>query len=981
MAAYSAAALRAIGQGTSKSRINTVVFQTLKDLKVRKDHRGCRGGFRQRCFNFSSYLNNQHDQPISVIVNNRRAYAVNKGGRDTVLKTLTEQFKWDLPTFLNTNARSLENKVNELGDMLREHVIGIAGITETWGVDNQTDDAFSASGYDIIRRDRGSKGGGVLCYVRSDIPYKKYDQLMDDELETLWITARPPKLPREFSNLVVGVVYHPPRANNRRMISHLCTNLDTLLKDHPHSGIVLMGDLNTLPDHSIKSSYNLKQIVTKPTRGANILDKVLTNMRDKYLTPAILDPLGASDHNVVICKPIPACRVQAPKAIPVSVRSTGQNQRAMFANDLMKTNWTSLYAMDSCEEQFTHFQSTINGFLDQHMPLRKSKSCPTDRPWVTTHFRDLICDRRKAYSTGNTSLYNYLRNKVNRLNRKLKSNYYKNTVEKLKASDSRNWWKEIKSITGTNVRGGNELNGLANSMCEGDNQSLANKVNGFFQSVSSDLPKLDRSLLPPKPDHVPDKYIIPVIEVEKQLMKLDTRKAPGPDNIPTWVLHDFPGYLAPPICCIFNTSIREGRLPSVWKKATTRPIPKVIPPKKIETDLRPISLTCVISKEMESHMVGWIWEIVCSSLDPFQFGAIPKCSTVHALVDIFDQWFKMTDDSRKKNYVHAVLVDYSKAFDRINPNILIKKLAALGVPPLLLHWVADFLCDRTQKVKVGNSLSDELDVWGIVPQGTKLGVFLFLLMINDLFTPLPTYKYVDDTTLFVVTNDTKDTSLQKAVDHVVTWSKKNDMRLNAIKTKEMLISFTKSTPEVSNITVDGRPLERVETIKLLGILISCDLTWGPHIEYIVKKGQQKLYCLTTLKRSSVACEDIINIFCSKVRPILEYGAPIWHGGLTKEQSNALEDIQVRACKIAMPKKAYSDALKQVNIPTLAERRLSICKAFFVKMQNPKDKLHKMLPPIKENVPNTRHSVQYSLPRTRTSRYKNSFLPFALYNLQ
>ena len=59
------------------------------------------------------------------------------------------------------------------------------------------------------------------------------------------------------------------------------------------------------------------------------------------------------------------------------------------------------------------------------------------------------------------------------------------------------------------------------------------------------------------------------------------------------------------------------------------------------------------------------------------------------------------------------------------------------------------------------------------------------------------------------------------------------MRLNAMKTKEMLISFTKSTPEVSNITVDGRPLERVETIKLLSILISCDLTWGPHTEYII----------------------------------------------------------------------------------------------------------------------------------------------------
>ena len=94
---------------------------------------------------------------------------------------------------------------------------------------------------------------------------------------------------------------------------------------------------------------------------------------------------------------------------------------------------------------------------------------------------------------------------------------------------------------------------------------------------------------------------------------------------------------------------------------------------------------------------------------------------------------------------------------------------------------------------------------------------------------MPTYKYVDDITLFSITNDAKDSILQEAINKVVSWSSENDMRLNATQTKEMLISFSKSPPEVPHVIVHGSCLERVETTKLLGIQISCDLTWGPHM--------------------------------------------------------------------------------------------------------------------------------------------------------
>ena len=567
------------------------------------------------------------------------------------------------------------------------------------------------------------------------------------------------------------------------------------------------------------------------------------------------------------------------------------------------------------------------------------------------------------------------------MSKALKSNYYQTTVEDLKTNNPRKWWNEVKQLTGSASNSSGDLRGLTNSLCDGDSLKLANRVNDFFQSVSKDLPKPDKSILPPKSDHIPDKYIITVLEVEKQLMKVDIRKAPGPDGVPTWMLHDFPGVLAPPICSIFNASIREGILPSMWKSANTRPIPKVPQPKQIEKDLRPISLTCILSKELETHVVKWLWELVMPFMDPYQFGAMMKCSTVHALVEICNEWFSSTDDSRDKNFIHTLLVDYSKAFDRINPNILLNKLNALRIPPFLLHWIADFLSDRTQRVKIGESLSDELEIWGIVPQGTKLGVFLFLLMINDLETNVPTYKYVDDTTLFKVTNDPNDKTLQEASDQVVAWSKTNDMKINATKTVDMVISFSKEKPNIPKIVVDGKAIDRVETVKLLGVQLSSSLTWGPHVDYIISKAQRKLYCLNILRRSKLSPKDIITIYCSKVRPIIEYAAPVWHSGITRDQSDALEDIQVRACRIALPGVHYVSAISELDIPTLEQRRQMICKSFFLKIQDPKDKLFRILPAKKANRKNTRNGSQYPLPKCRTSRYKNSFLPFALFNFQ
>ena len=154
--------------------------------------------------------------------------------------------------------------------------------------------------------------------------------------------------------------------------------------------------------------------------------------------------------------------------------------------------------------------------------------------------------------------------------------------------------------------------------------------------------------------------------------------------------------------------------------------------------------------------------------------------------------------------------------------------------------------DRTQRVKIGNKFSAPGHPKGGVPQGTLLGPKCFLVYINDLETPVPLYKYVDDSTLFAICRRKSESVIQHSVDIAVTWTVHNDMKINPDKSKEMLISFMQG-PEFRNtvprITIDGNEIYNVQHAKLLGVTISSDLTWNKHVENIVVKAGKRVYML------------------------------------------------------------------------------------------------------------------------------------------
>jgi len=216
----------------------------------------------------------------------------------------------------------------------------------------------------------------------------------------------------------------------------------------------------------------------------------------------------------------------------------------------------------------------------------------------------------------------------------------------------------VKQITGTPAKSFQPLTGLANHVCDGNLQTLASQVNAFFQQVAADLQPLAADAAPPQADFIPAEFIIDQEDVENRLSKINVYKAPGLDGIPNWVLRDFCPYLSSPVCAIFNASIREGFVPTIWKEANIIPVPKVSPPQSIEADLRPISLTSTLGKLLESFVGSWIMQSIHSEIDSNQYiyGALKKKSTTHALVDMTHHWHSTVDKCQSVNQCDVCLL-------------------------------------------------------------------------------------------------------------------------------------------------------------------------------------------------------------------------------------------------------------------------------------------------------------------------------------
>ena len=364
--------------------------------------------------------------------------------------------------------------------------------------------------------------------------------------------------------------------------NHITECLDLTLISHPNSGIILAGDFNQFKHQRLCSSFGLKQIVKQPTRGNNILDKIFTNIPKYYDSPRVVAPIGFSDHNSIVLEPLKSYTNSSSRSIRL-VRDSRPSNRKLVREKLSQVNWSPLYSIQSCDEQFQFFSSIVNSIVETFLPLKQVKSDSNDKPRITPEIKTLIAKRQRAWSKGKNTLFKHYRNKVITLCKRARNSFYNKNIADVQQTNPRKWWSVVKRVAGLSTP--KSASTLIYDNCSYQGEELANLFNDKFTAVGSSLPSLEWFPIP-VPDY-PSEFNISVGDTKEALLSTNLHSAVGPDEIPAWLLRENGSSLCRPLCSLFNFSLRQGFVPILWKSANVSPIPKSTPALDIDSDFRP----------------------------------------------------------------------------------------------------------------------------------------------------------------------------------------------------------------------------------------------------------------------------------------------------------------------------------------------------------------------------------------------------------
>ena len=332
---------------------------------------------------------------------------------------------------------------------------------------------------------------------------------------------------------------------------------------------------------------------------------------------------------------------------------------------------------------------------------------------------------------------------------------------------------------------------------------------------------------------------VTVEDVEKELMQLDSSKSCLPSDIPTKVIKNNINLFSSALCNSFNESQETGYYPEKFKVADVTPVFKK-GERTSASNYRPISILSNLSKVFERLLYKQISKYFERFLSKYQCGFRKNHSAQNCLVYMLEKFKEALD---KKNNFGALLTDLSKAFDCIPHDLLVAKLHAYGFDYKSLNLIYNYLQNRKQRVKIGNSFSSWAQILLGVPQGSILGPLLFNIFICDLFFVLcdnEMANYADDSTPFTV-SDTIDSVLTKNKgihEHFFTWLDNNAMKGNADKCHLLL-----SSNQQISLTVKDSKIESSKHVKLLGITLDNDLNFTKHVTSLCKKANSKISAL------------------------------------------------------------------------------------------------------------------------------------------